>query len=316
MTVEIVGHDRVKHQLSVQTANAVLLEGPARVGRRVLARWFAQYVNCRSPQGAEPCGTCASCLMFAAGTHPDYLEVGPKTHTSTTSKSGEKKQARSSIIPIGAISKHHDTRNEYEIHVIDWLETAAREKSKFVVFDGAEFLNESAANALLKSVEEPAHRARFVFIAEDVSAVLPTIVSRSVRVRVPPVEGVDLERALSRLEPELDLELLEFAQGRPGVIFERERVRDALKTARGFLEAVARELLDALTAADGLEKHWDRDLGPQVIAFLSRHRDLHARLGIDRATLKLVEGLEGYATPSLAFAVFALEVRNALGVAG
>lgn len=254
--------------------------------------------------------------MFASGAHPDYLEVGPKTHTSTTTKTGEKKQARSSIIPIGAISRHHDTRNEYELHVIDWLETAAREKSKFVVFDGAEFLNESAANALLKSVEEPSHRARFVFIAEDASAVMPTIVSRSVRLRVPPVETVDLERALSDLEPELDLELLEFAQGRPGVIFERERVRDTLKAAKGFLEAVQRDLLDALTAADGLEKHWDRDLGPQVIAFLIRNRDPHARLGIDRALLQLIEGLEGYATPSLAFAVFALLVRNALGVAG
>ena len=313
--MKIVGHERVKRQLAVQTANAVLLEGPARVGRRALARWFAQYINCRSPSGIEPCGTCASCAMFAAGTHPDYLEVGPKTHTSTTTKTGEKKQARSSIIPIGAISKHHDTKNEYELHVIDWLETAAREKSKFVVFDGAEFLNESAANALLKSVEEPSHRARFVFIAEDASAVMPTIVSRSVRVRVPPVEGMELERALAALEPELDLELLEFAQGRPGVIFERDRVRDAFKIAQGFLEAVQRDLLDALTAADGLEKQWDRDLGPQVIAFLTRKRGSHERLGIDRSMLELSEGLEGYATPSLAFAVFGLEVRKALGVA-
>jgi DNA polymerase III subunit delta' len=306
----MVGHERIRRQLAVQTANAVLLEGPARVGRRALARWFAQYVNCRSPQDGEPCGTCASCVMFASGAHPDFLEVSPKLET----KSG--KAARSSLIPIGAISRSHDRDREYDTHVIEWLETNARERSKVVVFDGAEFLNESAANALLKTIEEPPHRARFVFITEDASAVMPTIVSRSVRVRVPPASGMDLERALAELEPELDLELLEFAQGRPGVIFDRERVRDGLKAAKGFLESVQRDLLDALTAADGLEKHWNRDLGPQVIAFLLRNHDPHVRLGVDRALLKLIEGLEHYATPSLAFAVFALEVRTALGIAG
>jgi DNA polymerase III subunit delta' len=310
LETRMVGHASVRRQLAVQTANAVLLEGPARVGRRALARWFAQYLNCRSPQGGEPCGVCASCAMFASGTHPDYLEVGPKLETKTG------KAARASLIPIGAISRSHERDHEHDPQIIEWLETNARERSKVVVFDGAEFLNESAANALLKTIEEPPHRARFVFITEDASAVMPTIVSRSVRVRVPPVEGMDLERALSELEPELDLELLEFAQGRPGVIFDRERVRDAFQSAKGFLQAVQRDLLDALTAADGLEKHWNRDLGPQVIAFLMRNRDLRARLEIDRALLKLIEGLEGYATPSLAFAVFALEVRNALGVAG
>jgi DNA polymerase-3 subunit delta' len=303
----IVGHERVRAQLAQQTANAVMLEGPSRVGRRVLARWFAQYVNCRTPNGGEPCGTCPSCLMFAANTHPDYLEVGPKLETRTG------KVARVNLIPIGAISASHDREREHETHVTEWLETAARERVKVVVFDGAEYLNESAANALLKTIEEPPHGARFVFITEDSSAVMPTIVSRSVRVRVPPVADLELERALANLEPELDLELLGFAHGRPGIVFDRECARDALKTARGFLEAVQTDLLNALTAADGLEKHWDRDFSPQAVMFLLRDHHASVRLVVDRALLELIESLEGYVTPSLVFAVFALELRRALG---
>ena len=218
------------------------------------------------------------------------------------------------LIPISAISASHDRDREYETHVTEWLETAARERSKVVVFDGAEYLNESAANALLKTIEEPPHGAKFVFVTEDSSAVMPTIVSRSVRVRVPPVQDIDLERALMNVEPELDLELLEFAQGRPGIVFDRERARDALKTVRGFLENMQADLLNALTACDGLEKHWDRDYGPQAVMFLLRDRHSSMRLSVDRALHELIESLEGYVTPSLAFAVFGLELRRALGL--
>ncbi len=195
----MIGHARVKHTLAEQVAHSVLLCGPARVGRREFARWWAKRLNCSQPNDLEPCGVCASCQNFAAGTHPDYLEISPKTETSTG------KKARSSIIPIKAISSSHDPDHDYELHVMDWLETGARYRHKVVVFDGAEFLNEAAANALLKIVEEPPHQARFVFIAEDVSGVMPTITSRSVQIRVPPVSRIDLERAWlerhAQLEP-------------------------------------------------------------------------------------------------------------------
>lgn len=304
----IIGHARVKHILIEQVAHSILLCGPARVGRRRLARWWAERLNCLQPSDLEPCGRCASCLNFAANTHPDYLEISPKTETSTG------KKARSSIIPIKAISSSHDPDHDYELHVMDWLETGARYRHKVVVFDGAEFLNESAANALLKIVEEPPHQARFVFIAEDVSGVMPTITSRSVQVRVPPVSRIDLERAWLERHPQLETELLEFASGRPGLILTAEHTRECLDTAREFWRALEGDLLEALTAADVLEKSFDRDLSPDALRFLLREKPARARVNADLAIEKALESLERYATPSLVFMVLALESRAAFGI--
>ncbi len=306
----IIGHARVKTNLAQTTAHSVLLCGPARVGRRELARWWAQRLNCLQPNDLEPCGICASCQNFRAGTHPDYLEISPKTETSTG------KKARSSIIPIKAISGSHDPDHDYELHVLDWLETGGRYRHKVVVFDGAEFLNEAAANALLKIVEEPPHQARFVFVAEDVSGVMPTIVSRSVQIRVPPVSGVDLERAWLKHHPQLDTELLEFASGRPGLILNSDHTRDCLDAAKEFWTALEHDLLAALTAADVLEKNFDRDLTPDALRFLLRDKPAGARVKADLAIEKALEALERYATPSLVFVVLALECRAAFGVAG
>jgi DNA polymerase III subunit delta' len=304
----IIGHARVKHTLSEQVAHSILLCGPARVGRRGLARWWAQRLNCSRPNGLEPCGICASCQNFAAGTHPDYLEISPKTETSTG------KKARSSIIPIKAISSSHDPDHDYELHVMDWLETSARYRHKVVVFDGAEFLNEAAANALLKIVEEPPHRARFAFIAEDVSGVMPTITSRSVQIRVPPVSSIDLENAWLEHHEQLETELLEFASGRPGLILNAEHSRDCLSAAKDFWTAVRGDLLNALSAADALEKGFDRDLTPDALRFTLRGEAPSVRVRADTALERALEALERYATPSLVFMVLTLECRAAFGV--
>lgn len=304
----MIGHARVKHTLSEQVAHSILLCGPARVGRRRLARWWAMRLNCQRPNDLEPCGTCASCQNFMAGTHPDYLEISPKTETSTG------KKARSHIIPIKAISGSHDPDHDYEFHVMDWLETSARYRHKVVVFDGAEFLNEAAANALLKIVEEPPHQAKFVFIAEDVSGMMPTITSRSVQIRVPPVSRIDLENAWLTRHPQLETELLEFASGRPGLILNFEHTRSCLDVAREFWRAIGGDLLEALTAADVLEKNFDRDLTPDALRFLLREKPTSARVKADLAIEKALEALERYATPSLVFMVLALECRSAFGI--
>jgi DNA polymerase III subunit delta' len=175
-------------------------------------------------------------------------------------------------------------------------------------------LNEAAANALLKIVEEPPHQARFIFIAEDVSGVMPTITSRSVQIRVPPVSSVDLERAWLEHHPQLDTELLEFASGRPGLILNSEHTRDCLDAAKEFWTALETDLLGALTAADVLEKNFDRDLTPDALRFLLRQKPANARVKADLAIERALEALERYATPSLVFMVLALECRAAFGV--
>jgi DNA polymerase III subunit delta' len=281
--MKLIGHTNTKQHLAQTTANALLLEGVA----------------------LEPCGSCPSCQNLAAGSHPDVLLVLPREETSTG------KRARSSLIPIGAISKSHDTAKDFEQHVLEFIELAPHYRHKVVIFDGAQFLNESAANALLKSVEEPPHRARFVFITEEASGVIPTIVSRSQRYRVAPVPDALLETLL----PQPDPDLLAFAAGRVGLVLQAEQTKAALQSAQNFLEQVQLGLLEALSAADVLEKNYDRLLTPDALRFALRRMSAPMRLSADAALETAVLALERYATPSMVFSGLALEWRKAFGVA-
>ena len=300
----LIGHERVKQQLEQSTATSLILEGAARVGRRGLANWYAMRLNCSQPQ-LEPCGLCASCQNFLAGTHPDILLVVPREETSTG------KRARSSLIPIGAIAASHDSAKEYETHVLEFIELAPRYRHKVIIFDGAQFLNESAANALLKSVEEPPHRAKFVFITEDASGMIPTITSRSQRYRVLPVP----DRILEQHMPVIDPELLLFAAGRPGLVLEATKTKAALQTAKNFLEQIQIGLLEAFSAADVLEKNFDRLLTPDTLRFTLRALAPAVRVKADTSLELTLHALERYATPSVAFGSLALEWRKAVGAA-
>jgi DNA polymerase III subunit delta' len=303
--MQLIGHQKTKQDLAQTSANAVLLEGVARVGRKGLALWYAKRLNCKQLSTLEPCGHCPSCQNMAAGSHPDVLLVSPREETSTG------KRARSSLIPIGAISKSHDTARDFETHVLEFIELAPHYRHKVIVFDGAQFLNESAANALLKSVEEPPHKARFVFITEDASGVIPTIVSRSQRYRVAPVPDALLEQTL----PQPDPELLHFAAGRAGLVLQFEQTKTAIYAAQTFLEQLQLGLLEALSAADVLEKNYDRLLTPDALRFALRRLAAPVRVGADVALETATQALERYATPSMVFAWLALEWRKALGVA-
>jgi DNA polymerase III subunit delta' len=303
--MNLIGHEKTKQDLANTRANAVLLEGVARVGRKGLALWYAARLNCKQPNHLEPCGHCSSCQNLAAGVHPDVLLILPREETSTG------KRARSSLIPIGAISKSHDSAKDFEQHVLEFIELAPHHRHKVVIFDGAQFLNESAANALLKSVEEPPHRARFVFITEDASGVIPTIVSRSQRYRVAPVSDTLLEALL----PQPDPELLRFVAGRVGLVLQSEQTKAAIVAAQIFLEQIQLGLLEALSAADVLEKNYNRLLTPDALRFALRRLAAPVRIGADTALETAVQALERYATPSMVFAGLALEWRKALGVA-
>jgi hypothetical protein len=148
-----------------------------------------------------------------------------------------------------------------------------------------------------------------VFITEDISGVIPTIVSRSVRYRVAPVSDLELERAF----PTADAELLRFAAGRAGLLVESERVRAQLEATRAYLDAVGGALLEALTAADALDKSFERDLTPHALRFALRRLPQHAQVRADAALSRAVEALERYATPNLVFSHLTLELREAMG---
>ncbi|GAA0513304.1 DNA polymerase III [Deinococcus depolymerans] len=302
-------HGPLLEQTGAFGGNALLLTGPARVGKLAVAWAVAAQHNCSGARGmyGEACGACPSCRALAAASHPDVLLVEPRATTTTG------KAARRKLIPIGAVLSARDKSREYETHVFEFLEVRPTFRRRVVIVSGAEYLGPEAANALLKLVEEPPHRALFVFLAEDLRSVLPTIVSRSARLSVTPATDRAVEHALDRAGHTPDPELVAFAAGRAGVLDDPQKVSAALGDARDLTDALEVGLLAALQAAEGLEKRFDPGWHPEALRFVWRTLPPHQRARADSALNALQEALEAYASPSLSFQVFALALRDALG---
>lgn len=303
-------HAPLIEQADAFTGNALLLTGPARVGKLALAWAIAAAQNCQGARGIDgaACGVCRSCVALAAGAHPDVLLVEPRATTAAG------KAARRRLIPIGAVLRERDKAREYETHIYEFLEVRPTLTRRVVIVNGAEFLGPEAANALLKLVEEPPHRALFLFLAEDRRSVLPTIVSRSARLGVAPLADHTLESALLRAGQPADAELIAFAAGRAGVLADLDGVRAALEDARELDNSLGVGLLSALEAAERLEKRFDPAWHPEALRFTWRERPAHQRARADTALDALQSALEAYASPSLSFQVFALNVRDAFGL--
>ncbi|CAM3606413.1 DNA polymerase III [Deinococcus frigens] len=303
-------HAPLIEQADAFTGNALLLTGPARVGKLAVAQAIAAAQNCQGARGMDgaACGICRSCLALAAGAHPDVLLVEPRATTATG------KAARRKLIPIGAVLEGRDRGREYETHIYEFLEVRPSFARRVVIVNGAEYLGPEAANALLKLVEEPPHRALFLFLAEDRRSVLPTIVSRSSRLGVAPLADHTIESALIRAGQQADAELVAFAAGRAGVLADLDGIRGALEDARELDNSLGVGMLSALEAAERLEKRFDPAWHPEALRFTWRTRPAHERARADSALDALQSALEAYASPSLSFQVFALNVREAFGL--
>ncbi|MFM1680648.1 DNA polymerase III subunit delta' [Aeromonas salmonicida] len=132
--------------------HAWLLLGDPGLGKEQLAERLARLHLCQQPDRGEPCGQCHSCQLFDKGHHPD---LGTVTVDSKT-------------IGVEAIRE-----------ICARLQNSAQlGRGKVVIIPDAERMTESAANALLKTLEEPAGDSLLLLIASQVSRLLPTILSR------------------------------------------------------------------------------------------------------------------------------------------
>ncbi|CAH0533037.1 DNA polymerase III subunit delta' [Vibrio stylophorae] len=137
--------------------HALLLLGDQGFGAPQLAAYLAQALLCQhqgsNPLNLESCELCHSCRLFQAKNHPDIHWLAPL----------EGKR-------IGVEAVREANR---------WaLETAQLGGQRVIVIEGADRLGESAANALLKTLEEPPANCQFILLAERQNLVLPTILSR------------------------------------------------------------------------------------------------------------------------------------------
>jgi DNA polymerase-3 subunit delta' len=175
----LTSRDRIPH--------ALLLHGPRGIGKRHFARALAQALLCETPgeEGAA-CGHCAGCQLFAADNHPDLRWLVPSVDLPERDE-GEEGEA---LAEPASAAKPSKASREILIDQVrdigDFLALAShRGGRRVVLLIPAEALNAPAANALLKILEEPPGGTVFIAVSDAIDAVLPTVRSRCVLLRVP-----------------------------------------------------------------------------------------------------------------------------------
>ena len=178
----ILGQERALNYLKTalkvgRLAHAYLFLGPEGVGKATTAKALAAALNCEAalPDG-DACGACPSCVRLAAGTHPDYLEIRPTS------------EGRQPQIKIGQIREFRKL-TAYPPVTGGWRVTLIKP---------AEALNDEAANALLKTLEEPPPQHLLVLTAGVEADLFPTIVSRCQKLAFAPLPAALVAQELVR----------------------------------------------------------------------------------------------------------------------
>lgn len=196
---EIVGHEWAVRLLQRalkrdELSHAYLFTGPPNVGKGTLAMVLARVLLCQG-EGERPCGTCRACRLVASGNHPDFHQVEPETAAG-----------RLSIAQVRELGRQLSL-------------TPSMGRHRVAVLSDFDRATPSAANALLKTLEEPPPYAVLILLAPDADSLLPTIVSRC---QVVPFRPLPVERVRQVLierwgvEPERAALLAHLCGGRLG----------------------------------------------------------------------------------------------------
>jgi len=189
--------DSLWQQLAGRTqhAHAYLLHGPAGIGKRALAERLMALLLCQRPVAQNACGECKSCLLLKAGSHPDNYILEPEE----ADKAIKVDQVRDLVSFV--------------------VQTAQLGGRKVVLIEPVESMNINAANALLKSLEEPSGDTVLLLVSHQPSRLLPTIKSRCVQQACPlPSEAMSLAwlaKSLPDCSEDERVELLTLAAGSP-----------------------------------------------------------------------------------------------------
>ena len=233
---------------------ALLFRGPLGTGKLAFARALAQALLCESPvETGRSCGICSACAWFASGSHPDYRQIEPPS----VSAAGEAEEAerKSTMIGVDQIRALADFLNI----------SSHRGGSRVVVIHPAEMLNANAANALLKSLEEPPPRTHFLLVTHRPHQVLATIKSRCNQhaLRVPDASAAAAWLASQGVQD--PAVALAHAGGAPLLALELG-ASEYWGTRAAFLRQIAARDFDVLTAAEAA-----RDYPvPHVVALLQK----------------------------------------------
>lgn len=277
MFSRVLGHQRQKNLLQKAVASgrlphAYLFEGPEGVGKRLIALALTKMLFCSH---GSACGDCPACQKIDHHNHPDLHQVGPEGNSIK-------------IEQIRALQKELSYRP---------LEAGY----KVCLIDGAEKMNPAAANALLKTLEEPREQTLLILLTPSPDKVLPTIRSRCQRLpfsRIPRerlqqvlVEQLQIDDAQAHILATLSEGSFKKALGKDRELYLQRR-RELLKNLVGLSPGSIIPLLDlAQKFAE------DKDLLFDILEIIQAfYRDLmlikHGRPTEDLVNIDMLETLE------------------------
>ncbi len=196
----LLGHNKVKQYLKSCLQNeslghAYLFSGPQHTGKIFTASLIASTLLCENAGGKKPCNNCNSCSQISKNLHPDV--------TFVTLQEGKKNITIDQIRDLQHALSLRSFLANYKITIIE----------------NAELLNEEAANALLKTLEEPGEKTLFILCTASKEALPQTITSRCQTIQfnlVPQylIENWLISRGKSKKEARV---IARFSEGRPGI---------------------------------------------------------------------------------------------------
>lgn len=226
---EIIGQEHVVKTLMNAIAlesisHAYLFSGPRGSGKTTVARIFAKAINCKNRKRgeAEPCDNCSSCLEIKEGKSIDLVEIDAASHRGID----EVRELREGI-------KFLPVKSKYKVFIID----------------EAHQLTKEAANALLKTLEEPPAHVVFILATTEANKMIPTILSRCQRFEF---RKLTIPEIVKRLE----------------FICQKERFkaeREALSLIGIYAGGSLRDAESILEQAITFARSTSRELTPQIL---------------------------------------------------
>lgn len=239
------------------------------MGKQRLALWLAQRLVCERPDDHEPCGSCHPCTLALRLGHPDIhwfvpLELGARSGDADRQVDAAE-EALGEIVAARREEPLYEPPGGMAAHPMASIRLLLRRLALTPVMGGARVFIlgdaerlrpqtglEAAANALLKALEEPPPRVYFILTAADPAALLPTILSRAVRVRIPRLpDSVVAAFAQERLKSDAShhATVTSGAAGCIGRVVAYGSSATGGVAGRRFLEGVRRGEVEQLSAA-------------------------------------------------------------------
>jgi len=230
---DIIGHDEVIRHLrnameSGKISHSYLLTGESGAGKKTVARSFAAALQCEKG-GTEPCMVCDSCKKAIGNNHPDIIFV---EHEKPGLISVE--EVRDQVIHDVAIRPYY---GKYKVYIIP----------------DAEMMNASAQNALLKTIEEPPEYAVIMLLTNNADILLPTILSRCVRLDLKIVDDAVVKQYLMEhmhipdYQAEIDATIAQGSIGKAKEAAASQEFSDLTENAMHLLENAGKMDVSELT---------------------------------------------------------------------